>query len=239
MITRGMSYEEIVEEFKKDDNSSHFISWWSRLNKNKNYYRHILKHARDKMHIFRPIQYKSPRGNDYMMIPQSFGLSHYKKYGLSIHNYLYYRIDGSDYYVMSPTDMVRGFSENLSIHNEGYTFYTPHFFDRYQERCLGGTRMPRLDLIHKFITDNFNQSLITSSEDLDLLNDNYPNSYYSYCASGIILGSFLNPSRSIVLASTIITQDMLKGDQDKKLEAMKRGYEEVKDSIKYPIIPLF
>ena len=216
MITRGMSLYEIAEEFEKDYNRDLYPLLYG-LNKDKRYYRYLLKN-RDRTHVFKTIKFKSKRGNDYLIIPKTYGLSHYKKYGLETQTYLYYRIDGSDYYVVSQT----------SIHNTifkdfyGYTFYTPHFFDRYQERYFKGEKMSRPELVVEYFKENSEfKSVIRPSSEEEFISSKYPNNYFCYSPQGIVLGTFIDETKTMFLASTFLTLDMLKDNQLDAIEDLK------------------
>lgn len=224
MITRGMSLDEIIKEFEIDYN--YIYEQHKRLNDDNRYRRYILKNLKtETTHVFKPIHYKTPRGNDYMLIPITEGYNQYKKYGLELHAYLYYRLDGSDYYVVSQTSYFSNLITDQEI-GYGYTFYTPHYFDRYQERYLKNKKMPRLELITSYFSNSYEKGVIRCSEDEELLKK-YPNNYYCYNPYGLSLGRFLTEDKKIILATTFLSFDMLRGNQIDEAKLLKEIYDEV------------
>ena len=230
MITRGMNIKEIIKEYETDE--AEMIEQHVKVNEDKNYRRFIMQNLRgNKTWIFKPRHFKSRRGNKYMIIPVSRGYPQYKKYGLEIHTYLYYRIDDSNYYVVSQTDI----NNTVFPTQYGYTFYNPHFFNRYQERLVQKD-IPRLELITRFFKENYEKSAMrffNSMPEFEWLEEKYPNGYYSYGPEGITLGTIsekwsIECERAVFFANTFITRDMIKEGQKEIMESMKEVVEEWK-----------
>lgn len=216
MITRGMDIKDIVNEYEKDEKE--LLAQHLRLNNDNRYRRFILKNLKgEASHVFEPVHYKSTRGNDYIIVLATKGYGQYKKYGLEAHTYLYYRIDNSNYYIVSQTDYY-DMSDRY-----GYTFYTPHFFDRYQERFLEGKSIPRLKLVTEFFKNNYCKGVINLIGEEE---SKFSGSYYNYVPDGIILGRYSESlteecERRILFCNTFISFDMLKGSQLGLVDNMK------------------
>ena len=219
MITRGMNIKDIVREYEIDE--LELLKQHNRINQDNRYRRYIMKNLKsDCTYIFKPVHFKSSRGNDYLQLVVTKGYNQYKKYGLEIHNFMYYRIDNSGYYVVSQTDF-----HNILLSNDyGYTFYPPHFFNRYQERYVKEDK-PRLDLIVDYFKANYVMSVMKSHNN----QEKYPGGFYCYGPHGITLGSLSEQlsrecDKVILFSNTFVTLDMLKGDQVEKIKELQKVY---------------
>jgi hypothetical protein len=188
MIVDSMTKEEIRQEYIADLPSI----------KRKTFYLHealkcrraIIQAKHFPLH-FKPTEHISPRKNNYFI---SFVSTSKKdiKLGPIESDFLYYHRPEGIYAATIDYDC-------LCI-----TIYSPHFFDRYRERYLKDTSIPKLEVIKEYFKYN---STIRRTRDRRL-SDN------GICGTGMhgaVLG--IEESHEIHLFKTFVSFDMLKQDQ--------------------------
>lgn len=194
MIVDSMTYKEIISEFQYDWNQFIYDKLTNCFGMANTYRRYMLKYMKDDPVFFTPIEFESKRGNTYIVRFSCKGKADYKKNGLIVTLYMYYRIHGRIYAVLS-----------TGGNRDTFIFYTPHLFDRYRERELKDLSLNKLHVVNEFFKSN------STANFMSLDNPKYVNSLYGVSKSGILLGKKITDS--LYEIKTYITFDMLKGTQ--------------------------
>ena len=205
VIVAAMTHQQIADECQNEWRDELYDKTMKILLSEK-YRKFIMKEARSEKRIyFKSIEFVTKRKNSCVIQPFSKGWSLYKKRGLSYFVYLrYHRSDGLHAVVFSA---VKGISY--------YIFYTPHFFDRYKERELKDTSMPKIQAIHEFFKYNANVDFFSVEI------PKYPDSMFGVSLYGVVLA--VRVGRNLIEGRTYLPFEMLKGEQ-LELSADLLGY---------------
>ena len=201
MIVDSMGYEEIAAEFQSDYKSEIEPKLFVTFGMEAKYRRYLMKEAKnDELIFFKPIKLTSKKGNNYIIQYYCEGWAGYKRNNLIYFIYLYYHRPDGLYAVLhaEARDATR------------FMVYTPHFFDRYRERCMGDGTVPKLQVIQQCFryNHNFAVTLIDSEK--------YKDNVLSTLKEGIGLGNYITPL--IIEFRTFVSLEMMKEDQ---IEIMK------------------
>ena len=116
-----------------------------------------------------------------------------------------------------------------------YTIFRPHMFDRFQERVIKEPRMNREDLIVKYITSNWGQTVLRINDKIEevynCFEGHYDNDTFNYVAAnnyGYLFGDIHN-NGMLSIVRTIITEDMLSENQRKLFPLIKDLNNKLKD----------
>ncbi len=105
------------------------------------------------------------------------------------------------------------------------TIFPPHFFDRYQERVLNGTSMPRNEVIKRYIRNNSGQVSVEIDDHLESVfkcfeghySDEVIN-YVSATSEGYCFGEYHG---KVSIVKTIITENMVSDRQEDLFHALR------------------
>lgn len=161
-----------------------------RVTSDNKYRRAALKHTEKVW--FKPIFFKSHRGNNYVALPFSKGKSDFKKLGLNCVILCYY------FNSKNKIDVA------LQVNLTDYDIFSGHLIERYAERFLHNPGMNKMDAIINFFKVNCQYSSRSFSS------SRFTNSIIGTVTDGVIIGIEENDS---CVFKTFITFDMLKGEE--------------------------
>ena len=188
MITTTMNYAEIKSELDKDLKS--VLNYVNKFSLDNKYRREALKHTNRIW--FKPVRWKSPHHNNYIILIESLGKSDFKKNGFVFYIFCYYFNNKNKLDVAMFTNM------------NDYVFYSGHLFERYAERFLNNKSMDKMDVIIKYFKSN-RQTAFHPFE-----SSKYGNSIFGTTSDGVVLGNIIN---GMGIFKTYITFDMLRGEE--------------------------
>ena len=192
MVTESMTYEEIWKEIKKDFSG---IIWNKIEEGNKRFRKKIIATTVSRVVRLSPMYFQSSITKlNYCLMLYCLGKQDFKRNSALFNLFAYFYKDYG-LYAFFPTG--KRF-ESLSV-------YTPHFFDRYQERFLKDSSLKRTEVMQIFFLNNYTGVPIT------LGNEKYPNFVFLTSKDGVQLG--LKYSSDILELKTFLSQEQLKGDQ--------------------------
>ena len=197
MIVDTMSYEEIVNSYKKDIPEV-LRKCCAIIKENHSLYkRTILTRTRAGAVFFRPVDFQSSSGNNYSMQAFSYDKASFKKSGLRFYSFMsFVNKTGINVVIDSMSNLIsKGY----------YAMFIPHFFERYRERFLNNESLGMRDTIYTYFKSNQGGSF------MPVPSNKYKNSFYCAVHDGVALGTLIN--EEIILVKTFITYEMLKGDQ--------------------------
>ena len=99
---------------------------------------------------------------------------------------------------------------------ESLIVYTPHFFDRYQERFLKDSSLEKSKVMQEFFINN------STAHPVRIGNEKYPDFTFMSSKDGVQLGVTL-PS-GVLEVRTFLSQEQLKNDQ---IDIDKNNYNEL------------
>lgn len=218
MITNAMNYQEIAATFKRDFENELANLYQTCFGLRAKYGKYVCQNVGPEQYKFLgKKEYISKNKNKYVFLFCTRGKKQYKQMGIERNYWLeYMRSDG--------IHAVRFNHET----GRDFTFYTPHFFDRYRERFLE----PQFDIEDwtkpDVIEDYFKNNVVFNARPMN--DPRYPNSLFVVSEDGIALGEDIG--KGIWEFRTFITFEMLKGNQvniseeeGKFLEIMKKLHE--------------
>lgn len=169
----------------------------------KKYRKACLKMTEKKLHFFKRLDFVSKQsGLDYHIIPFTFGKRDYLKDGMAFIIFATFRKNNRLWACF--------LSGNLST----TLFFTPHFFDRYEEREEKNAES-RLNLMTNFFSRNrvFNH--------IDYNHPNHPNSLFCTMEEGVGFGTKCEDHSLLMI--TYVRNDMLRdGQTNLQSEGLKR-----------------
>ena len=197
MIVDTMSYEEIVNAYKKDTPEVQ-RKCCSIIRENlSSYKRAIFSRSRPGSIFFRPVNFKSSSCNDYSMQAFAYDKASFKKSGLRYYSFLYFLNKAGIHVVI---DSACNF-----VSEEFFSIFIPHFFERYRTRFLMDESLGMWETIYSYFKANQGGTF------MPIPSEKYKNSFYCAVNDGVALGTNINDE--IVLVKTFITYEMLKGEQ--------------------------
>ena len=197
MIVEAMSYEEIVNSYKKETLEVQ-RKCCSIIRQNLSLYkRTIFSRTRPGSVFFRPVDFKSSSCNDYSMQVFVYDKASFKKSGLRYYSFLYY-LNKSGIHVVIDSAC------NL-VSDTFFAIFIPHFFERYRMRFLKDDSLGMKETIYTYFKANQGGSF------MPVPSEKYKDNFYCAVNDGIALGTKINDE--IVLVKTFITFEMLKGQQ--------------------------
>lgn len=138
MITETMSYAEIAREIENDIVN---VERYQVHLPFKKYMREVMGRPNGII-FFKPVEWVSPNHNKFILTPCSFNKAETKKNGPSLLTCCVFMKKGELY---------------MAIYSQAYLpwlhvqIFTPHFFQRYNERFLKEPAIQKMDLIKTFI----------------------------------------------------------------------------------------
>lgn len=197
MIVDSMTYDEVLKELKADLPMVNY-----RIEAENKRFKKLLCDTRSReRYYYRPVTFKSARGFNWVLQFFNEGLGVPSKQRLGLIEYAWF-VQNRGLYAIT----ISRLSRNGIVTNH-FTFYTPHFIDRYRERFLNDPSIKKVDAFHHFIVSNPK----FSSQKLKNPSEKHPNDYWSICNDGLCLCNTLQGFT--VEAKTFITWDMVGKDQ--------------------------
>lgn len=196
MIVDSMTYDEILDLLKDDTRIVEH-----KIHENEKKYKRLVATSRNKERkFFKPIRFQSACGFHYVLVFFDQGINIPSKHRLGYFFYVWY-IQKRGMYAITISLL-----EKVKWHA---TFFTPHFIERYRERCLKDVTISKPDSFHCYLMNNLKISSMKSK----IESEKYPGEYWMFCNDGMCLCKQLKGLT--VLARTFITWDMAGKDQQR------------------------
>lgn len=200
MILPSMTYQEIANTIKRDWEQDLYRGYNSCFGMREKYGIYVQKHVKaNEFHFFGARQKTTKDKNNYIFLFYTHGKEQYNRVGILRNFWLEYeRRDG-----------VHAVHFNhLSL--DEYTFYVPHFFERYKERFLD-IKFPDhdCDKLQDIIQVYFMSNELVKAQPQD--NPKYPGGIFASVMDGICLGVDLG--NGIWEFRTFVSFELLKGNQ--------------------------
>lgn len=179
VIVDSMSMEEILQILAEDGK---FLQ--HKIVENEKKYKRLIKDSRGKERVFyKPLTYKSAAGFNYVIQFFTRAYDEIEKDKLGVIYYIWFlRSIETQKGKKTGTYVVTVSKLSLSNHSTWhFTVYTPHFMDRYKERCLNDSSITRLEAFHRYYLNNLK---ISSS---GRPSEKYPKGYWMVCNDGLCL----------------------------------------------------
>lgn len=164
------------------------------------YRRYMVKH-KPTSYVYWPLQWESPNHNHYTVLLNSPNWQDFNRNGLC-------------YIVYAVFEWKYGKAAAMITNDGKIAIYTPHFFQRYNERILHKQHNDATQTIEHFFKHNASQKSKTEQN----------GELYAVCVDGYQLGTIED---GVILFKTIVRFDMLYADQEpgkEKLQAMLSKY---------------
>lgn len=211
MIVDTMTYSEILALYGEDGKLLE-----NKIKESRKKYFHLIRTSRNTSRVyFKAIEFDSKRGFHHVVQFFNDGINKPTKQRLG---QIYYACFRQKRGIFVAT---LSLAEKMFYH---FNIYTPHFFDRYRERCLKDLSLNKSDVINTFFRNN---AKVVSMK-LRIPSEKYPNEYWSICAEGLCLCNYLE--NFVIEMKTFISKDMLREDQWEfiragKIHSLDKGYE--------------
>lgn len=171
-------------------------------------YRKLARSSMKKERVFyKPLNYKSARGFNYVIQFFKRGVDEEQKDKLGIIYYTWFVKNRGIYAILFSRSSAQGRSFWR------YTIYTPHFLDRYRERFLKDITISKPDVIHRYVINNLKTTLTGHPS------EKYPNSIWVLCSDGLCLCNHINGFN--LEAKTFVTFDMAGLERQQFIEKAK------------------
>lgn len=192
ILLNNLSYEEIFQ--KMDEDYLHWESTGYLEKKALTKRREIIK-KKPKTEIFYSFSLRGKSGLQYVLMLKSENYNEFKKGNTGLYIYALYPFgDGRDSAIL--------YFHDSSAHKKA--IFTPHFFDRYQERALGNEEIATSEVMKLFFKEAETFTAIAHPT------EKYPNCHYIVHEKGIALGS---SNGNYLKMNTYLSEEQLKGDQ--------------------------
>ena len=210
MIVEGMTYQEIIKEYNNIWDEARKTTL-SKLDP-RPYQRFFRKNRMATNVYFEKIRIKIDSNTYLYAIPVAPNKAFFDKYSVHYTSFLTYFTSKGQYVAMKGVSRANGEPE--------FTFYTPHFFDRYRERYLKNAEMEKVDAVMHFMKNNHQESRhIYHGEYKD-----YEHHFAGTCNTGMTLGVFLEDK--IALYKTFLTREDLSKNKTDTMESLDEVYKE-------------
>lgn len=208
ILLNNLSYEEIFQ--KMDEDYLHWELTGYLEDKAMTKRREIIK-KKSQTEIFYTFSLRGKSGLRYVLIMKSKNYNEFKKGNTGLYIYALYPFgEGRDSAIL--------YFHNSSAHKKA--IFTPHFFDRYQERALKNREIPTSEVMKLF----FKESEIFTA--IAYPTEKYPNCHYIVHERGIALGS---ANGSYLKMNTYLSEEQLKGDQILIDEKCKNTFSQIQE----------
>ena len=215
MIINTMTFEEIADELNRDYMDEIDRKLYS-IEKNSLYRRTILKSQKHGLINFKPITFKSKRGNTIILTPYVASRSLYKK----THE-LQFSIIATFYY--RRTHFVAWLTSDAIDLKPSVYFYPSHLFERYGERFLKENFIMNTENFSCFFLKNRAVSFFANCP-----HPKYKNHLFATINDGVLFGETID--RHVQFFKTYITFDMLKGMQVDSSNFLRPQIQEILDA---------
>ena len=213
MIVEGMTYQEIIKEY---------YNIWEEARKTtlnnfdrRPYERFFRKNRKATNVYFKERRIKIDNNTNLYVIPAAPNKAYFDKYGVRFTSFLTYFTSKGQYVVMKGVSRVNG--------EPDYTFYTPHFFDRYRERYLKNEEMDKVSAVLHFMRNNNQESRhIYHGEYKD-----YEHHFVGTCDTGMTLGVFVEDK--IAIYKTFLPREDLSKKKADTMEGLDEVYKKRED----------
>lgn len=208
VLLNNLSYEEVFQ--KMDEDYLHWESTGYLEEKAMTKRREIIK-KKSQTEIFYTFSLRGKSGLRYVLLMKSENYNEFKKGNASLYIYALYPFgEGRDSAIL--------YFHHASSHKKA--IFTPHFFDRYQERALGNVNASTSEVMKLFFKESETFTAIPYPS------EKYPNSHYIVHERGLALGS---ASGDYLKMNTYLSEEQLKGEQIKIDEVCKRNIPQIQE----------
>lgn len=186
MIVDSMTFEEVVNEYKKDHKTAFDkITKWE-LNNQHKIRRVMIKKKPKSLYYVYSTTYKTKNHNNFIIEAYACNYSHWKKEGLLYSVIMDFQYHGGRNLLMAGCD------------NSEYIWICPHFIQRYNERFLNSNEANvEITFLHR------NQHIVHVNN----ASENYKSSRFGYVNDGVVLGHYILPNTFFY--GTFLNRNML------------------------------
>ena len=212
-----MTYNEIIDEFEKIYQNAKDTSM--RNIREARYKSYLIKNKHKTNVFFKPRHIKIDEITSLYVIPFAHSWSIYKKIGLRYVSFLTYLTDNG--LMMIRRTIMPDSGEYF------YSFYTPHFFDRYREREIDGADLEKPDVIYHYVVNN-------PFEYRDCDNYQYKDeegAFLATCNTGLACGVIVE--NNVPLYRTYISRNDLSRNKTEIMKDLDQLHEEGLDDLRF------